>query len=278
MGKAPTKGYIWKKERMEFLLSEEELQNGNKISYNKRGVTLLPKEQPISKLYVDHIHTLDHLGVSSIVAKVRTQFWIISVERIAKGIRHNCVPCRKRDARPSSQVMSPLPIGPIKPAPAWTYTGIDLFGLFLVKGEVNKRTSGKCYGIIFTSLLVRAVHLEVAPNYSTDGFLMAFRRFTSIRGFPNRIYSDGDSQLVGVSSELKIVHSNRDWNNIKSCGSDMNLGWVFSPGDSPWYNGCYKALIKSVKKSIYHFMKDHRVSYSELTTVLYEVEALTNVW
>ena len=248
----------------------------NEMSYNKKCIPVLPRAHPISTLYVEYIHNKDHLGVSSTVAKVRTQFWIISVERIAKKIRHNCVPCKKRDAQPSSQVMSPLPISRLKPAPAWTYTGIDLFGPFLVKGEVNKRSSGKCYGIIFTCLLIRAVHLEIAPNYSTDGFLMAFRRFTSIRGFPNKIYSDGGSQLVGASSELKAVHNNLDWNRIKACGSDMNLEWVFSPGDSPWYNGCCEALIKSVKKSIHHSIKDHKVSYSELNTVLYEVASLIN--
>ena len=275
-GKGPYKRLNLEKRKDGIFVVGRRVPEWNEMSYNKRGVPLLPKEHPISKLFVDHIHNLDHLGVSSTVAKVRTQFWILSVERIAKGIRHNCVPCRKRDARSSSQVMSPLPIDRLKPAPAWTYTGIDLCGPFLVKGEVNKRTSGKCYGIIFTCLLVRAVHLEVAPNYSTDRFLMAFRRFTSIRGFPNRIYSDGGSQLVGASSELKIVHSNLDWNNIKSCGSDMNLEWVFSPGDSPWYNGCCEALVKSVKKSIFHSIKNHRVSYSELTTVLYEVASIIN--
>ena len=154
--------------------------------------------------------------------------------------------------------MSPLPIDRQKPAPAWTHTGVDLFGPFIVKGEVNKRTSGKCYGIIFNCLLVRVIHLEVAPNYSTDGFLMVFRRFTSIRGFPNKIYSDGESQLVCASSELKAVYNN--WESITSCVSRVNLEWVFSPGDSPWYNGCYEALIKSVKKSIYHSIGDHRLN------------------
>ena len=50
---------------------------------------------------------------------------------------------------------------------------------------------------MFTCLLVRAIHLEMAPNYSTDVFLMTF---------PNKIYSDVGSQLVGASSELKVVY------------------------------------------------------------------------
>ena len=56
--------------------------------------------------------------------------------------------------------------------------------------------------VIFTCLLVRAVHLETTPDYSTEGFLLAFRRFTAIRGFPNKVYSGGGSKLVGAANQL----------------------------------------------------------------------------
>ena len=54
------------------------------------------------------------------------------------------------------------------------------------------------------------------------------------------------------------------------------MEWVFSPGDSPWYNGCCEALIKSVKKSIYHAINQNRISFSEFHTVLYEVSSMIN--
>ena len=56
----------------------------------------------------------------------------------------------------------------------------------------------------------------------------------------------------------------------------MNLEWAFSPGDAPWYNGCCEALIKSVKKSVYHAIKDHRLSFSEMSTVMHEVSSIVN--
>ena len=249
----------------------------NEMSYDRQGVPILPKDHPLSILHVAFVHNRDHRGVSATVSKVRTQYWIVSAERIAKKLRYNCVSCRRRDAKPASQVMSPLPIERLKPAPVWTYTAVDLFGPFIIKGEMNKRSSGKCYRIIFTCLLVRAVHLEIAPNHSTDGCLMAFRKFTSIRRFPHKIYSDVGSQLVGASSELKTMYNNLDWKSIKSCGgSSMNLEWVFSPGDAPWYNGCCEALIKSVRKSTYHAIRDHRLTYCEFNTVLYEASSMVN--
>ena len=39
----------------------------------------------------------------------------------------------------------------------------------------------------------------------TSNFLMALSRFASIRGWPEKIYSDPGSQLVSVERELKEV-------------------------------------------------------------------------
>ena len=125
-------------------------------------------------------------------------------------------------------------------------------------------------------MLIRAVHLELTSDYSTEGFLMAFRRFTAIRGFPNKVFSDGGSQLVGAYTELQSVYKNLVWNKIKSFGTSKCMEWVFSPGDSPWYNGCCEALIKSIKKSIYHAINQNRISFSELHTILYEISSLIN--
>ena len=159
--------------------------------------------------------------------------WIIAINRIVKFIRYNCIHCRKRDKQLCLQVMSPCPVERLKPAPAWSTIGIDLFGPFHIKCEVNKRSTGKCYAVIFTCLLVRAVHLETAPDYSTEGFLFTFRRFTAIRVFPNKVYFDGGSQLVGAANELKTVFGHLDWDQIKASGTNKNLEWVFSPGEDP---------------------------------------------
>ena len=57
-----------------------------------------------------------------------------------------------------------------------------MFGPYVVKGEVQKRVSGKAYGIIFTDLVVGAVHIEAVYGYDTQSFLMALssqRPFTA---------------------------------------------------------------------------------------------------
>ena len=60
-----------------------------------------------------------------------------------------------------------LSVERLKPNATWSNTSLDFFGPFTVKVGVNKKARGKAYGILFTCLACREVHLELAPNYST---------------------------------------------------------------------------------------------------------------
>ena len=175
-----------------------------------------------------------------------------------------------------SQVMAPLPSERLKPAPMWYYTALDLFGYFEIRGEVNKRSVGKSYGVIFTCLLTRAVYVDISSDYSTDAFLLTFRRFVSLRGYPSKIFSDVGSQLVAASKELKEMFNDFDWERIKGESARHGLEWKFSPPDAPWYNGCCEALIRSVKKSITHAVGLQKLSYSELQTTFFECANIVN--
>ena len=88
----------------------------------------------------------------------------------------------------------------------FTSTGIDLFGPMLVKRTKGARSNAvlvKHYGIIFTCMTVRAIHLELTNDLSTDLFIMALRRFKSRRGHVQVIQSDNGTNFVGAASELK---------------------------------------------------------------------------
>ena len=172
--------------------------------------------------------------------------------------------------------MSPLPVERLKPAPPWFYIGIDIFGPYTIRGEVNKRSSGKGYGIIFTCFLTRAVHLDLACEHSTDSFLMTFRRYVSVRGYPNKVYSDIGSQLVAASKELKDMFTDFNWDEITKYSTVNNFEWVFSPGDSPWYNGSTEALIRSVKKALLSSIGYQCLTYNELQTYLFESANIIN--
>ena len=82
---------------------------------------------------------------------------------MAKSIMDNCVKCKKLDKKTTTQVMGRLPEERVKPAPAWNYTAVDLFGSFKIRDEVKKQTVGKAYGVIFNCLGTRELKMTWHP-------------------------------------------------------------------------------------------------------------------
>ena len=172
--------------------------------------------------------------------------------------------------------MGQLPQERLKPAPAWSFTSLDFFGPFEIRGETNKRSRGKAYGVLFTCMLCRTVHLDLATDYSTNGFLIVLRRFMSLRGYPSKLRSDTGSQLVAANKELKAVIKEIGKNKLKEFGAENGFDWDFSSPDAPWQNGCSEALVKSVKKAIKNSIGSQILMFSELMTVFYEAANVLN--
>ena len=249
VGKGRFKGLNLLKRNDGIYIVKGRTEHWNELSYNE-DVALLPKGHRFAQLYAEYVHNKDHIGVHAGIAKVRAKFWIIGIEKLMKSITYSCSVCRRNFRKHASQVMASLPIDKLKPALPFSVCGIDLFGPFWLKGEVNKRSSGKGYGIIFTCFVTRAVYLDLATDYSTDGFLVTFRRFVTIRGYPRKIYSDRGSQLIAASKELRAMFKHLDWDRLKGVSVENGLEWVFSPAEAPWYNGSCEALINSAKKCL----------------------------
>ena len=68
---------------------------------------------------------------------------------------------------------------------------------------LHGRSLVKRYGIIFTCLAIRAVHVEVVHSLETDSFLMALKRFTARRGRVKEIRSDNGTNFTEGERELR---------------------------------------------------------------------------
>ena len=172
--------------------------------------------------------------------------------------------------------MGKLPESRLKMAPPFTYSMVDFFGPFCIRGEVQKRTSGKGYGVIFTDLVMRAVHLEPVFGYDTSSFLMALIRFTSVRGWPSVMYSDPGSQFIAADNELKHMWASLDETAVARHSSENGLQWIFGPADSPWQQGAVESLVKSAKRAFAFSVGNQRLSATEFITLCAEVTNLLN--
>ena len=162
------------------------------------------------------------------------------------------------------------------PAIAFNHVMFDLFDPYMARGEVQKRTSGKAYGVMFTDLAMRAVHIEAVFGYDTSNFLMALSRFASIRGWLEKIYSDPGSQLAGAERELKEAWKKIGRDSLQRSSAQDRSIWVFDPADSPSHQGAVESLIKAAKLAIHFSVSNQQLSLAEFLTVCSEVSNLLN--
>ena len=244
---------------------------GMKIHYNSESFPILTEKDPLAKLWIKEIHEEDHSGVTRTVAKSRRKFWIIKARRLAQKIRYMCYRCKLLDHKLETQLMSPLPSFRQNVSPVFHATSIDLFGPFMVKDMVKKRTKMKVWGLICTCAAVRAVYLDVTEGYGSDAVIQTLRKFVSIRGCPSRFICDQGSQLKAIGNTDVW-----DWTNVKSWATSNKIIWDIVPADSQHMNGLSESMIRSIKRSIKHVIGENVLSFSEFQLMMYEIANIVN--
>lgn len=93
--------------------------------------------------------------------------------------------------------MADLPTVRMAPfTPPCHHTSCDYVGPMHVK--VGRNKTMKYYGVLYSCLNSRAVHLELAVDCSTMEFMQVLRRFYAMRGQPAFTMSDNGTQFVGA--------------------------------------------------------------------------------
>ena len=83
------------------------------------------------------------------------------------------------------------------PFQAFSRVSIDYGGPFITIQGRGRRQE-KQWLCLFTCLLSRAVHPEMAFGLDADSFLRCLTRMASRRGYPNEIISDHGTNFVGA--------------------------------------------------------------------------------
>ena len=171
--------------------------------------------------------------------------------------------------------MANLPALRLAPyTPPFYMTACDHCGPYNVKISRNK--TAKHYGVLFTCLNTRAVHLEMAVDLSTMEFLQVLRRFLAMRGRPAVILSDNGSQFVGAEKELRQMVGDVNEDEVKEFCGEKGMQWKFITPGAPHQNGCAEALVKTCKRALKKAVGSQVLTPLELYTVLLEVANLVN--
>ena len=244
-------------------------------SFEQKHPALLPYGHHVSTLITRHVHETGHSGVAATMAKIRLKYWILQGHKLAKTIKYRCTKCRAFQHKTETQEMADLPKERLAPnTPPFHFTSCDYFGPLTVR--VGRNKTAKYYGVIFTCLNTRAVHLEMAVDCSTMEFLQVLRRFFSIRGQPAMILSDNGTQFVGTERELKQMTEGLSTGELKEYCAERGTRWKFVTPGAPHQNGCAESLVKSCKHALKKAIGEQVLTPFELYTCLLEVGNLVN--
>ena len=247
------------------------------MSYEAKHPMILPKASTVSRLIVKDAHKRNgHLGKNATLASIRERFWILGASELVKSVTSKCTVCRKYQGSLMKQKLADLPKERlIADKPPFSHVGMDYFGPYELK---RGRSMVKRYGVIFTCLITRAVHLEVAASLDTDSCINAIRRFIARRGKPDLIRSDNGTNLVGAEREMREAIGQWNAERIHNDMLQKGVQWEFNPPAASHFGGGWERLIRSVRKVLYSVMHEQVIHVDDegLCTLFCEVEAILN--
>ena len=236
---------------------------------------ILPKDHHVSKLIVHHVHEeVGHSGRNFTLSKLRQRYWIPCANALARKVINDCLTCRKAHSSTGQQKMADLPVDRLtSDLPPFTHVGVDYFGPLEIR---RGRGIVKRYGVIFTCLTSRAIHLEVAQSLDTDSCIHAFRRFIARRGQVSELRSDNGTNLVAAEKELKEALKSWNLQQIQQSLLQKGVKWTFNPPHGVHHGGIWERLIRMVKRILQTVTGQQHLDDEGLQTVMCEIEAILN--
>ncbi|XP_062707485.1 uncharacterized protein LOC134288006 [Aedes albopictus] len=232
---------------------------------------ILPRKHKFTELLLDGYHRRYlHSNAETVVNEVRQAYYIPRLRLAVKGAAKACQWCRVYKSTPEIPRMAPLPLARMASfMRPFTYTGLDFFGPLTVK---IGRSNAKRWIAVFTCLTIRAVHVEVAHNLTTDSCIKCIRRFICRRGAPAEIYSDNGTNFLGAA---RLLRDQVEQLAVTFTGTATK--WVFIPPGTPHMGGAWERMVRSIKTAVEAAYNNNRKLNDEaLETFMVEAEAIVN--
>ncbi|XP_039547061.1 uncharacterized protein LOC120492841 [Pimephales promelas] len=242
-----------------------------------RYPAILPSNGLITYLVLAHYHQkIQHQGRGQTLNELRANgFWIMGGSKVVAHYIRQCVPCRRARRPPEQQRMADLPHDRTDPSPPFTYCGMDCFGPFYTK---QGRKTHKRYGLLFTCLCSRAVHVEMLEDMTTDAFINALRCFLAIRGAVRHIRSDQGTNFMGARNELKKALREVSKERVAAYLAEKQCDFCLNAPSSSHAGGVWERQIRTVKgvMSSVLALSSGRLNDASLRTFFYEAMSIVN--
>ena len=235
------------------------------ISKDTRYPILLPRHSHFTYLVVKDCHErVMHNGIGDTLTELRARFWVTRGRQTVRKVVSKCSVCKKiQGLSYKAPQPPPLPEYRVSDEFAFTQVGVDFAGPLHVRDIYAKNTTlNKAYITLFTCTSSRAVHLELVSNLTAVCFLNALIRFKARRGTPALIVSDNGKTFKDA--------------RIQSYCQRRGIKWKFNVEAAPWWGGFFERMVKSVKLCFKKCLRNARLNFEEMLTVLTDVEAVLN--
>nr|XP_034322379.1 uncharacterized protein LOC117688425 [Crassostrea gigas] len=257
--------------------------NDAELNGLQRNPIVLPKNNHITHLLIGYFHLkICHQGRHFTEGAVRAAgYWVVGLKRMFSSFISKCVVCRKLRGKLSQQKMADLPEDLCKPSPPFSYVGVNTFGPMMV---AFRRTRGgsanqKRWGLLFSCLVTRAIHIEIIEQLTSSSFINALKRFVAIRGPVTQFRSDRGTNFVGALEDLTIDAEFIEKGPVLDFLSNNRTTWKFNPPHAPHMGGVWERLIGTVKRILNAMLLQRHgrnLTHEELTTFMSEICAIVN--
>lgn len=103
----------------------------------------------------------------------RSGYWSRQDSSVVNWVISKCFTCKRLWSRVDEEVYL---LDRSKEKKLFTYCGLHMSGPFPPREQI------RCYGVLLTRVVSRAIHIKNKKSKEPDSFILAFKRFICIRG------------------------------------------------------------------------------------------------
>ena len=241
---------------------------------------IVPRKDHVTELLIRHHHfQVNHMGRGITHNELRQRgYWIIGGSSAVSNYISKCVTCRRLRGSLVQQKMADLPEDRLEPSPPFSYCAVDYFGPFHIR---ERRSEVKRYGVLFSCMASRSVHLETANSQDTSSFINALRRFLNRRGPVRQIRCDMGTNFVGARNEMKEALMKMDQDKVQEYLLENECEWIpfkMNVPHSSHMGGAWERLIGTVRSVLETLLvkAGSQLDDEAFRTFMTEVECIIN--